>query len=266
MSRVIIYPYKMGSGSAKSLQTELQSRGHRVSRVYPDRNFRPRASDLVINWGNSTEPAWISTIRSNAYPMWINGTDSIAMASNKLRAFVNMKAEGVAVPEFTTEVAEANEWMNDYSVLERHRLTGHSGVGINLVMRGEVLNPEVPLYVKYIKKKQEFRVHVFKGEVIDIQEKRKRQETPNEEVDYKVRSYQNGWVFCRENITVDESVLGESKAAVAALGLDFGAVDVIWNEHHQKAYVLEVNTACGLDGSTVDIYADAIESQIAGQG
>ena len=40
------------------------------------------------------------------------------------------------------------------------------------------------------------------------------------------------------------------------LGLDFGAVDVIWNEHESKAYVLEINTAPGLEGSTVEDYKE----------
>ena len=37
-------------------------------------------------------------------------------------------------------------------------------------------------------------------------------------------------------------------------GLTFGSVDVIYNEHRDKAYVLEVNTASGLSGETVDDY------------
>jgi glutathione synthase/RimK-type ligase-like ATP-grasp enzyme len=48
--------------------------------------------------------------------------------------------------------------------------------------------------------------------------------------------------------------------AVAALGLDFGGVDVIWNERRQMAYVLEVNTACGLEGQTVNDYAEAFRA------
>ena len=38
-------------------------------------------------------------------------------------------------------------------------------------------------------------------------------------------------------------------------GLTFGAIDVIWNEHQQKAFVLEINTAPGIEGTTVEKYA-----------
>jgi D-alanine-D-alanine ligase-like ATP-grasp enzyme len=41
--------------------------------------------------------------------------------------------------------------------------------------------------------------------------------------------------------------------------LDFGAVDVIYNRAQDKAYVLEVNTAPGLEGSTLDNYVEAIQ-------
>lgn len=54
-------------------------------------------------------------------------------------------------------------------------------------------------------------------------------------------------------------MLEQSKLAVKACGLDFGAVDIIWNNHYQKAYVLEINTAPGLEGSSVDNYRKAFE-------
>jgi D-alanine-D-alanine ligase-like ATP-grasp enzyme len=38
-------------------------------------------------------------------------------------------------------------------------------------------------------------------------------------------------------------------------GLDFGAVDVIWNAQKEKPYVLEINTAPGLEGQTIADYA-----------
>ena len=44
-------------------------------------------------------------------------------------------------------------------------------------------------------------------------------------------------------------------------GLDFGAVDVLWNERQQKAYVCEVNTAPGLEGITLDNYLKEIKER-----
>ena len=47
-----------------------------------------------------------------------------------------------------------------------------------------------------------------------------------------------------------------------AVGLKFGAVDLIWNELENKSYVLEINTAPGLTGATLEKYAQAIVKDI----
>ena len=52
-------------------------------------------------------------------------------------------------------------------------------------------------------------------------------------------------------------------AAMVASGLDFGAVDVIWNSRRLEAYVLEINSAPGLQGQTVENYAAAFRRLLA---
>lgn len=271
--RVIIYPYKMGSQSASRLAEGLREAGVRCMKVYPDRRYNPRANDKIINWGNSTFPNWFEDLYYDYHMK--NNPCIVGNASNKLSAFQIMQRAGVSIPEFTTDEAEAQQWYLDgHKVIGREKLTGHSGEGIRItddlsypqseggwdvIKMREVFGRVLPLYVKYIKKAAEYRVHVFNGQVIDIQQKRKRRDIGNEEVNYQVRSHSNGWVFCRDNIdTPHDSILSNSIEAVQALGLDFGAVDVIWNNHLQQAFVLEVNTAPGLEGSTVSKYINSI--------
>lgn len=80
-------------------------------------------------------------------------------------------------------------------------------------------------------------------------------------MDYQVRNHANGWIYARDAIDEPNAmVLEQAKLAITALGLDFGAVDIIWNQHRQMAYVLEVNTAPGLEGTTLIKYADAIST------
>ena len=43
------------------------------------------------------------------------------------------------------------------------------------------------------------------------------------------------------------------------IGLDFGAVDIIYNNRDDVCYLLEVNTAPGLQGTTLEKYKDAVE-------
>ena len=44
--------------------------------------------------------------------------------------------------------------------------------------------------------------------------------------------------------------------AIDAIGLDFGAVDVGYDEKTNTCVVYEINTAPGIEGSTVDWYAE----------
>jgi D-alanine-D-alanine ligase-like ATP-grasp enzyme len=44
--------------------------------------------------------------------------------------------------------------------------------------------------------------------------------------------------------------------------LDFGAVDIIYNAKRNECYVLEVNTAPGLEGTTVEKYATKFASEL----
>lgn len=252
--RVVIYPYKMGSRSAKSLARELGA-----IRVYPDKNYRPRPTDLIINWGNSKLPDWF-----NMCSGVVNDPDNVSAASNKLRSFIALRQGGVQVPEFTTDQSEAQRWLDaddGTKVVERHKLTGHSGNGAVIKEFGDDISP-APLYVKYVKKAKEFRVHIFNGHVIDVQEKRKRRELERDEVNFQIRNHQNGWVFCREDIEEPDNLREVSIRAVRSLGLDFGAVDVIYNQHHNQLYVLEINTACGLEGTTLESYTNAIRGVI----
>lgn len=278
MAHFRIYPYKMGSQSASRLAEGLRERGHRAFKVYPDRNYRPRSPHVIVNWGSSHSPQWLG------FNHILNDPAYVGVASNKLTAFQSMSRREVSIPDFTTNRDEAYQWYADgHRVVGRAKLSGHSGEGIyitdpldypaaeggmDIAHMSEIeyglqgAQRPLPLYVKYIKKKEEYRVHVFRGQVIDIQQKRKRREVDNEEVNYQVRSHDNGWVFCRSDVRPAQSILDNAVAAVDSLGLDFGAVDVIWNEHQGQAYVLEVNTAPGLEGSTISAYINALEEII----
>lgn len=197
-----------------------------------------------------------------------NHPANIAVASNKLSTFRKLKdGEGVRIPDFTTDRNVAYEWLrkDGVAVVARTQLNGHSGVGIVLVSDKDAEIPQAPLYVKYVKKEKEFRVHVAFGEVIDVQEKRQRGDVPEGFVrDFQVRNHHTGWVYCRENIEEPGGMRGMAIEAVKQIGLDFGAVDIIYNRKQDACYVLEINSAPGIEGKTVDIYANAFIKQIRG--
>jgi hypothetical protein len=146
-------------------------------------------------------------------------------------------------------------------VVCRTVLNGNSGEGIVIANSVDEL-VDAPLYVRYVPKKQEYRVHVLNGEVVDVQRKARRKDVPDEEVNWMVRNHDNGFIFARgEDMgEVPEDVTVQALRAVKVCGLDFGAVDVIYNDGQAKAYVLEVNTAPGLSGATLEGYVERLRN------
>jgi glutathione synthase/RimK-type ligase-like ATP-grasp enzyme len=253
---MFLYQYKRGSRSALAL-----SRALGIKRIKLEGSkFRPRKSKTILNWGSSSMPDEYLSCRV------INHPAHVALAANKLEAFKCMKHVGVSVPEFTTDAEEValdnyDQKPEKVSWVVREKLSGHSGEGIVLLEGGIEDVPEGKLYVRYIPKKDEYRVHVCGGEVIDLQRKARSKDVPDDEVNWKIRNHSNGFIFARnEGKDVPVCVREESVKAVEALGLDFGAVDVVYNEKQDKAYVLEVNTAPGLEGTTLESYAEALKN------
>lgn len=242
-----VYPYKQGSRSAKLLADTL---GGRVLKLQGS-TYRPRVGDVIINWGAGHTPYPYAPYDN--VPILNLDTH---IASNKLSAFEVMSAENVAVPEFWRN---ADEIPNEaFPVMARTILRGHSGAGIVYCPnRDDVV--AAPLYTRYVKKAEEYRVHVYNGRVFLCQRKARKIGT---DADYKVRNLANGFVFlvCDED-EVPQDAKEQSIMAVAALGLDFGAVDIIWNRHYNRSYVLEVNCAPGLEQRTADAYATAFRGE-----
>jgi glutathione synthase/RimK-type ligase-like ATP-grasp enzyme len=230
---------------------------YRVRRLYIDRpnpSFRARPWTRLLNWGNSRAPVGFA----DSIPV-SNSFAAVAVASNKLSTFQALEnKDEIRIPDWTTDMGVAREWISSgLTVLCRRTLSGHSGAGIVLASLSDDL-VAAPLYVKYIKKSKEFRIHVAFGEVIDVQEKRKRRDLPEEfQTNFQVRNHHTGWVYCREDLQLPDDATGMAIKACQELGLDFGAVDIIYNAKRDMSYVLEINTAPGLEGQTVNNYATA---------
>jgi glutathione synthase/RimK-type ligase-like ATP-grasp enzyme len=121
-----------------------------------------------------------------------------------------------------------------------------------------------PLYTKYIKKDEEYRVHVIGGEIVAIQRKvlKKEKADSGEPINWKIRNLDNGFIYQREGINPPDGVRTVALDATRLSGLVFGAVDVIFNTRQQRAYVLEINSAPGITGTTVQNYADAFRAYL----
>ena len=243
MTKMSIYPYKIYSKSAKLLATHMQ-----VKRIkHENSRYIPSGNHVIINWGSSSprDFAPARTLNSNILP-----------ALCKLASFKALRGAGVPIPDFWEDSTEIPD--NAFPVVCRAILNGHSGAGITIANSREEL-VLAPLYTKYVKKKHEYRVHVVCGQVIYIQRKARKLEVENP--NWQVQNLAGGFVYVEAiELATPTCVLDIALKCIEALGLDFGAVDIIWNEHQQQAYALEVNTACGLEERTAEKYSFAFKS------
>jgi hypothetical protein len=248
-----VYPYKQGSRSAIALSQGIQGKLIKLE----NSRYRDSRKKTVINWGSTVENPQIVLSKI------INPPSLVNRASNKKRFFELAKESGELgprVPEFTFSKEVGRQWLTEEKpkkIFARTILTGHSGQGIVKVNSLEELEPieENTMLVVYVPKKREFRFHVDKhAGIFCVQEKLKKTDIPNEEVDYQIRNHTNGFIFAKQNIEVPDDCKEQALKALAITGLDFGAIDVIFNERQNQAYVLEVNTAPGLEGSTIEDY------------
>jgi glutathione synthase/RimK-type ligase-like ATP-grasp enzyme len=254
--RTRIYPYhnSLGARALSELAdvTLLRSEGTQ---------FHPRAGDTIINWGRSDMPQDFFQEGVKV----LNKPDKVSVASSKLATLTQLKESGINVPKFTTDREQVAEWLSrNKRVVVRRYDRAASGRGITLLETPTLADnvPRAQLYTLYRPKRHEYRVHLWRNqetgnlEVLDIQQKRKRLNFPQEQFNASIRCFSFGWVFCRGGVECPDSVVVQALGACNALGLDFGACDIGFEVGRQIATVYEVNTAPGLVNTTAQKYAE----------
>ena len=185
----------------------------------------------------------------------------MTQASNKLNFFEHL-VDTKLTPEYTTNPVIAAEWAIKIPVMARTILNGHSGAGIHIIKSPDNMI-YAPLYTKYIKKASEWRIHMVTdykdgvGHMFDVQRKVRR--VGYEEPNWMVRNYANGFFYQRHNIDILPAVEHAACQVFNKFALQFGAIDIIYNEHEDRAYALEINTAAGLEGETLVNYTTIIQ-------
>lgn len=224
---------------------------------------------IIVNWGSrdsNIDPTNSQIVKQNV--KILNPSSVLNRTSNKLKFFQSLRKDPrINIPDFTDDFDEALTWIE-----EGHVVFGRDKVstgGLDIISSDEIKNdPDYmnafsnkAFYTKYKPKKHEYRVHMMNGEIIDYQRKALRTHddtntpiNPNE-VNFKIRNLRNGFVFIRQNVELPDCVREQAELAFKASGMDFGAIDLIYNSKENKAYVLEINSAPGLQGSTIESYA-----------
>lgn len=260
----ILYPYHMGSISAQTLAQALNAK-----RVFPDGTYHYNNSHLAINWGSTRQPNWETPATK-----WLNPPPNVLTAADKVQCFQALSAAGISVPIYDrgSDLSQDTlmRWLRDGDVYLRWNTRGHSGQGIQVIPRGTSQPPydpfhPPPLVVRGLGRRKEFRAHILGGEVVRLQQKRHRRDWDGD-YNYAVRNYDNGWIYSIHNLNdVTDEALNACIAAVSTLGLHFGAVDFAIHQKprrttaNQPFALFEVNTAPGMDGTTIDAYTHYIQ-------
>lgn len=125
-------------------------------------------------------------------------------------------------------------------------------------------------FLEFVPKTREYRVHTFiKSKYLEIpREERTLEHFVSIKISEKVwtgqgtpdpnapqKNHDFGWVFLgQQNRRAEELdvVRHSAKQAIAALGMDFGAVDVMYRLRNKRPYVLEVNSTPSLADDNAD--------------
>lgn len=254
MSTQIIIRRTSVSDGARALKDSLNTKG--VSTRLSDKQVYPHKY-LILNWGGTSE------VIGGDGSVILNKPEVVNVARNKLTTFTRLRDAGFTnLPDFWTKPPSDKE--RGKSIILARTVDGQSGSGITIKRAGEAL-PVAPLYVRYVPKEIELRVHVLNGKAIAVQQKRKKNDTKMEDDKQLIRSHHNGWVFAVNDINQAAAEAAKPVAVEACrlLGLDFGAVDIVIPKGKtQLAPVfLEVNTRPGLESTTIlGAYADELKA------
>lgn len=239
---IAIRPYKMSSVSAARLKDKLKMLLNNKEMVVLSSKDHFNPNTFVINWGQV--PQIIHKTQLNSY---------IGLALDKRRTFYELEKAKVPIPEWSQNKAMALSWVREgCTVYCRTLVAAKEGKGIVIAETPEEV-VDAPLYTKRFPDGREYRVHIVNNNVIQIVQKKARN---GHDANPLIRS-NSAWVFARNIDPAPPAVSSAAASACLALGLDFGAVDVLWSVKNQQPCVLEVNTAPGLDNTSALLYAQA---------
>ncbi len=285
----------MGSASVKKLKQALDA----VIIKLEGSKYRHKADDIVINWGNSrrsdvlegvpilNSPSSVAvatdklrtfqalveadvptvpfTTDASIAQDWLNDGEKVFIRDS----LTGHSGEGIVVVEPQINSQQAFAVQEAQRILDEAGLDEASDALDEEYVRVTEANVELrqaPLYTRGVTNAGEYRVHVFDGDVILYQKKSRRVDEVTGEVvtaegaDADVRNLASNWIYRTGNLKRLERVEQLAISAVNALGLDFGAVDIIMDENGD-VYILEINCAPGLvNQDTVDAYAEAFLS------
>lgn len=231
----------------RETRARMIARELRVARFYPyeGRLLAPRNArgmQKLVNWG------CVQYRFDDGIPVL---NRDVRIAASKQESYACFQRNAIPCPTWTNEAQVAKAWNVQY-LARRDGLSG--GKSIHIYEPGAQARRAHDFYTRVIPARREFRLHVAGGNVIAVQKKLLAN------AQGIIHNHDNGVIF--QFIPSDCFDIGRATTteiqrlaigAVSAVGLDFGAVDILQEEGTSRLYVLEVNSAPGI--RTDSIYA-----------
>ena len=276
MGKIAFIKGKFGASSLPGIKQRLEDKGHEVKIL--NRKYPKDPEYLCVNWGQTRPHPFNKDVINN--PLAVNYYSSkIRFYSLIINHYDDLITEDFKLLRLVKKKGVAEIFLNNgYNIFARQYTSSHGGKGITHHTPGDVL-PEAKYYTvglphetkaEYFNRYIECRAHVVTDpNGVFWCQKRKMSDTKMQEYGFTydpyIRSYKNGWVFSYD---VDEAVDTESIEEhlvyfVKEFGLDFVAADLIFDKEEECWYLLEINTAPGLDKEKVfDFYTLWMEAKV----
>lgn len=210
------------------------------SRGYPSRWNRV-GGDVLVRWGSSA---------GMDADVTLNTSESVSRTADKLRMLETLRDGGISVPPFSVRDDEL-----EYPILGRSR-NHRGGTDIAVYMRPDERRglASHAFYTQFVESAREMRLHVVGNEVVAAALKR----GPDHEGHLPIRNHDHGYTFVPFVHTwPHQRRCDTAVAAVRALGLDFGSVDLLILPSDADM-VCEVNSSAGCTPRTARAYATGI--------
>lgn len=292
----MIYIYRdAASTSARDLAEEITLQGTRARRTRGQRLRELTPTDHVVCWGSHFAVAGGTKVLNNVPPLnkfaeaqllKEKGVPTVEVSRNRPNVQAVAPPKPPFVPNWFTVNANnrvgppvardlavrLNAWAiaEDNRKLAWDRLPNPIAVPAttwlprkNNHVGGADLLDEALLNPDYYSKKEdiieEYRLHMFAGKSIRAGKKIQRQTRPDGRTAPHawIRSFDAGWIIQYNDFESTKAMRDVAAAAVKALGLDFGAVD-LGKLRNGNFIVLEVNRAPGIENNSTTIYANKI--------
>lgn len=267
-----------GVYSGRALRKMLAGmHGGKVLGGYPKRFagiLRKSKPSHVINLGTTGEISFDGSI--------VNPKEMVRAASNKRQARIAFQEADVPSPKLFLRGSSITK--ADLPVVGRTSYH-NKGKGFwfckTLAEVRRAVDRGATHFLEFVPKTREYRVHTFCKKNTFGKESRETEDYVSVKLVEKVwqgknkpdprqvqKNHEFGWVFLGQQDRREEEldvVRYAAKQAIAALGLDFGAVDVMYKIKDKRPYVLEVNSTPSLADDTADtceVYAKRILSML----